>query len=69
MPMVPKAVGATNTLRAACEASFEAYADHKRHGIRLGSCFGYIALIVTVGRALLELNHRYGKPKKLRTKA
>jgi len=42
--------------------------DHNRHGIRLESYFGHIAVFVILGRTLLELNHRYGKPKKLRTK-
>jgi hypothetical protein len=42
--------------------------DHNRNGIRLERRFGHIAKIITVGRALLELNHRYGKPRKLPTK-
>jgi hypothetical protein len=47
----------------------EHFPDHSRLGIRLESCFGHVAMmIVTVGRALLELNHRYGKPRKLQTK-
>jgi hypothetical protein len=29
--------------------------DRNRHGIRLESCFGHIAVILTVGRTLLEL--------------
>ena len=42
--------------------------DRNRHGVRFESCFGHIAPIVTVGRALLELNHRYGKLRRLPTK-
>jgi hypothetical protein len=36
--------------------------------IRFESCFGHITPIVTVGRAQLELNRRYGKPRRLPTK-
>lgn len=58
-------------LRAGCEALWlrlKHVPDRNRHGLRFESCFGHIAPIVTVGRALLELNHRYGKLRRLPTK-